>query len=85
MSLIEDIVCYSKSTENESMECANGKFGLHWNGCIDQDSVRIRCPKGSVPCNEAAITGEAFTCYRDCSKHGGRKNCTIEGMCVVII
>ena len=68
-------ICYSTSTRNNLLECANGKFAKKWNGCIDQDSFRIRCPRGMFPCNDLATNGKEFRCSRNCVPHGGLKSC----------
>ena len=62
------------------MECANGKFGKIWAGCINQGSVRVRCPKDHIPCNDLAENGLEFSCFNGCQTHGGRKACMDEGI-----
>ena len=62
----------------DSLECANGKFGEKWDGCIDQGSVRVRCPKGTLPCNELAINGKEFSCHPSCENYGGDKYCSLK-------
>ena len=48
-------MCLSSSTSNnETLGCTNGNVANIWTGCIDQGSVRIRCPKDYFPCNELA-------------------------------
>ena len=68
-------ICYSTSTSNDLLECANGNFAEKWNGCIDQGSARIRCPQGYFPCNALTETGVEFSCWNDCASHGGQKIC----------
>ena len=63
---------------NNGLECANGNFVARWNGCIDQGSVRIRCPKKQCPCNDIGGNGE-FRCRKDCTKYGGLRNCLTKG------
>jgi len=70
--------CYVTSTNDNMMECANGQFGRKWNGCVGQDSVRVRCPHNYLPCNDLARNGIEFGCWFDCTNHGGVKGCTIE-------
>ena len=64
---------------NNGLECANGNFVANWNGCIDQGSVRVRCPKAHLPCNDLAGNGTEFSCWNDCATHGGIKDCFAEG------
>ena len=64
---------------NNGLECANGNFVASWNGCIDQGSVRVRCTKDTVPCNELADNGIDFKCRIDCTGHGGVRDCLAEG------
>jgi len=71
-------VCNATSTKTNLMECANGKFGKIWAGCINQGSVRVRCPKDHIPCNDLAENGLEFSCFNDCQTHGGRKACMNE-------
>ena len=68
-------ICYSTSTSNDQLECANGNFGEQWNGCIDQGSVRVRCPQGFFPCNDFAVNGIEFSCFKNCANRGGLKTC----------
>ena len=77
---IDESSCYA--TENlfqqtNSLECANGKFGEKWDGCIDQGSVRVRCSKGTLPCNELATNGKEFSCRPSCENYGGDKKCSL--------
>ena len=75
--------CYATASvntlANNGLECANGNFVASWNGCIDQGSVRVRCPKGNVPCNDLAENGIEFRCWNDCTGYGGVKDCLAEG------
>ena len=58
------------------LECANGNFvEFSKGGCIDQGSVRVRCPQGKFPCNDLINKGREFSCWKDCSSHGGLKTC----------
>ena len=68
-------ICYSNSTTNEKLQCADGDFAPKWNGCINQDSYRVRCPTNTFPCNDLAGNGIEFSCHNDCADHGGRKTC----------
>ena len=80
--LTNGLECYSSSTNNKSMECANGNYVdilKGWNGCIHQGSLRVRCPKGNFPCNKLAGNGVEFSCWPDCSTQGGRKECLNDG------
>ena len=67
--------CHSLSTSNDMLECANGEFGEQWNGCLDQNSFRVRCPQGYFPCNNLAGNGIEFSCFKDCANNGGLKKC----------
>ena len=75
--------CYSTSNVNSlasnGLECANGNSVSSWNGCVEQGSVRVRCPKDQMPCNDLAGNGIEFSCWHDCKGHGGLKNCFPEG------
>ena len=77
------IECYATASVNtlvnNGLECANGNFVANWNGCIDQGSVRVRCPKAHLPCNDLAGNGTEFSCWNDCATHGGIKDCFAEG------
>ena len=75
------VPCYAFSTNNDMMECATGDFGTKWRGCIDQGSVRVRCPKGTMPCNDFSANGKEVSCWNNCSRHGGLKACLKEGRC----
>ena len=77
MIIYDDLlgICYSTSTSNDLLECANGNFAGIWNGCINQGSVRVRCPQGHFPCNDLAGNGLEFSCWFDCADHGGLKMC----------
>ena len=57
------------------LECANGNFAKGWNGCLEQGSVRVRCPKDHVPCNDLSSNGIDFSCWYSCTSHGGLKEC----------
>ena len=73
--------CYAKSTNStEMLECANGNLAQKWKGCINQGSIRIRCPKDTFPCNSRVNNGKEFSCLPDCSENGGRKECSDDGM-----
>ena len=72
-------MCYSNPANDFLLECANGNFTKPWNGCIDQGSVRVRCPLAFVPCNYLAVNGIEFRCRQDCTEHGGVKDCLAEG------
>ena len=76
-------VCYSSpAPSGDVMECANGNRATVWTGCQDQGSVRVRCPKGYLPCNDLSTegTGNEFSCWFDCDGHGGVKECSDEGV-----
>ena len=73
------IVCYSNPTNSFVLECANGDFAKPWSGCIDQGSVRVRCPRNTYPCNDLVGNGIEFSCWKDCSTHGGPKMCENDG------
>jgi len=75
---LNDIQCYSVPSTSEQLECANGKMGDRWDGCIDQGSVRVRCPKGHYPCNELRNNGKEFKCSTTCEKQGGKRECNLE-------
>ena len=62
------------------MECANGKMGTKGDGCLNQNSFRVRCPKDNLPCNDLAKNGKEFSCHKDCSTHGGVKECFGDGI-----
>ena len=64
---------------DNGLECANGNFVDTWNGCVDQGSVRIRCPKKQFPCNDIGGNGE-FRCRKDCTEYGGLRNCLTKGI-----
>ena len=87
-NIIENIVldCYptsgANSLTNNGLECANGNYVSSWNGCINQDSVRVRCPKDHIPCNDLAGNGIEFGCWYDCTGHGGVRECSEEGIYV---
>ena len=68
-------ICYYTSTTNEQLQCANGNFAPQWDGCINEDSVRARCPINKFPCNDLAGNGIEFSCHNDCTDHGGNKTC----------
>ena len=78
--------CYltpgANSLTNSGLECANGNYVSSWNGCINQDSVRVRCPKDHFPCNDLAGNGIEFSCWHNCTGHGGVKECLAEGIYV---
>ena len=61
------------------MECANGNIGKNWDGCTNQTSVRVRCPKGKMPCNNLISSEKEFICSKDCTSHGGVKECIEKG------
>ena len=69
---------------NNGLECANGNTVSKWNGCIDQGSVRVRCPKDHLPCNDLAGNGIEFGCWNGCTGHGGVKDCLTEGILSMI-
>ena len=71
--------CYAASLNIDKLECANGNLGNLWDGCMKQNSLRVRCPKDKFPCNELAGNKKEFSCYFDCSNHGGVKECFNEG------
>merc|ERR1719186_2057886 len=75
---IGSMKCFAESTGNNKLECENGKFGKIWEGCIDQGSIRVRCPRRTKPCNDAARNGKEFSCYGNCKNHGGDKKCTLD-------
>ena len=58
------------------LECANGEFVTGWDGCINQGSIRVRCPKDSFPCNDLRSNGVEFLCADNCRNYGGRKDCS---------
>ena len=53
-----------------------------WSGCINQGSVRVRCPKDHLPCNDLAGNGIEFGCWHDCTGRGGVRDCLEEGIFV---
>ena len=55
------------------------KLAEKWEGCINQGSRRVRCPKGTHPCNSRVNNGKEFSCFEDCSENGGRKECSDDG------
>ena len=73
-------ICYAESTNVGQLECANGNLGDTWDGCLHQNSVRVRCPKNNFPCNAVATNKQEFKCKADCSEHGGIKECFTEGI-----
>ena len=76
----DDMVCYTPSTNSKwYYECANGNLGKNWDGCTKQGSVRIRCPKGRMPCNQLLRNKTEFSCFNDCTSHGGVKECIEKG------
>ena len=82
--VIAESTCYAASSDNvllnNGLECANGNFVASWDGCIDQGSLRVRCPKDFIPCNDLARNEQEFTCRYDCTDHGGRRDCLKEGI-----
>ena len=73
-------ICFSTPTNSTKLlECANGNIATKWDGCIKQNSLRVRCPKNHLPCNDLARNGKEFSCFADCSAHGGVKNCSESG------
>ena len=71
--------CFINPLANHELECKNGKFAEPWNGCVDQGSVRVRCPARYLPCNKPNLFGDSFSCYKDCSNRDGVKECSIDG------
>ena len=65
---------------NSGLECANGNFAASWDGCLDQGSVRIRCPRDYFPCNDLSGNRIEFGCWENCTGHGGVKDCITEGI-----
>ena len=84
--IIVAVECYVTASVNtlwnNGLECANGNTVSKWNGCIDQGSVRVRCPKDHLPCNDLAGNGIEFGCWHDCTGHGGVRVCLVEGIFV---
>ena len=78
IGVVENI-CYAAAADKNLLECANGNFASLWDGCIYQGSVRVRCPIHHFPCNDLAANGEPFSCWYDCTDHGGLKDCLVEG------
>ena len=75
--------CYTPSTHINMMECENGNVGEKWGGCTDQDSVRVRCPKGTMPCNGLTNDKKEFRCMENCEKYkrdGGERTCLEKGI-----
>ena len=66
------------------LECANGNYGPRWAGCLNQGSVRVRCPANHYPCNDLAGNGIEFSCWFNCANHGGDKECSNERMYQII-
>ena len=79
MFSLHTVKCYATSTQNKSIECANGSYGKIWNGCINQGSVRVRCPIGTFPCNDLAGNGLEFSCRTNCLNYGGLRKCLNDG------
>ena len=72
-------ICYAASLNIDKLECANGNLVDQRDGCLKQNSFRVRCPKNKFPCNELAVNKKEFGCHFDCSNHGGVKDCFDEG------
>ena len=86
--IVVESTCYATSSVNilseNGLECANGNFVSSWNGCIDQGSFRVRCPKEYFPCNGISYNGKEFACKHDCTQFGGFKHCLVEGTLFVV-
>ena len=68
---------------SKELRCANGELGSGWNGCVNQDSARIQCPKGHYPCNSlrgvnghGSIDHPEFVCSTKCKDSDRAKDCT---------
>ena len=83
---VAPFLCYLPSTanvlSNNGLECANGEFVATWDGCMEQESFRIRCPKEFFPCKDLADNRVEFGCWKDCTGHGGYKDCLRKGIIV---
>ena len=79
-----DVICYASATvnklHNSGLECANGDFASSWGGCLNQGSLRIRCPRDYFPCNDLSGNRIEFSCRENCTRHGGLKDCIVEGI-----
>jgi hypothetical protein len=56
--------------------CSGERVG-GWNCCGVGN--RAKCPKAYKACNDAAENGIDFSCWYDCSSHGGEKKCAKPG------
>ena len=65
------------SGESNELRCANGDLESGWDGCQDEESVRIQCPKGNYPCNGLRGTAEypEFKCDESCSTSDRAMQC----------
>ena len=67
--------------KKDQLECANGDFADivdgDWNGCLEKNSYRFRCPYPYIPCQQMReVDGEEtldFWCDEDCSNYGGKR------------
>ena len=74
--------CYSESRFDDKLLCSDGSVQDKWTGCVDNNSVRVQCPKGHVPCNKLNSNGE-FVCSTDCSNHDGDRTCYLKHLVCV--
>ena len=78
-SIFLDMKCLAKSRDDGMLLCSDGSIGKKWNGCSDNDQVRVQCPSGHLPCNglRGKTNGTEFLCSSgDCSTLGGIRDCT---------
>ena len=65
------------------MECKNGNLvnvsGNNWDACLNEGSIRVRCPKDRTPCNGLTTNRKEFKCVANCSKWGGPRECVDTG------
>ena len=77
-NLFTDMKCLSKSRDDDKMLCSDGTLGNKWNGCQENDQIRVQCPSGFTPCNalRGKSNGKEFVCSEfNCEKLGGIRDC----------
>ena len=72
--------CYAtprSSGGSKELRCANGDLESDWDGCVDEESVRIQCPKDTYPCNGLRGTAEypEFMCNEGCATSDRAMQC----------
>ena len=62
-------MCVGQPYDTDKLVCLKGaKYDLYddGDGCVDDGSVRIQCPKNYYPCNYLRSNGKEFQCRKDC-------------------